>query len=135
MMMQLSRCQQTKHMVGNNVSSFSAMPVHEGTKTLLMQHAYAVKLPRNAPGTIHRACAFRPHTTSTTNFAAAVNSLSTMPEGNPVAIDVALVCKANAGISFELDSETPGEVLGDISATGLPVLASGVPVLASNLPV
>lgn len=67
--------------------------------------------------------AIRPHTTSTLNFAAAVNSWSTMPEGYPVAIDVALVCRANVATSFGLDFETPREVLGDVSATGLPVWA------------
>ncbi len=44
--------------------------------------------------------ASRPHTSSTSNFAAAVNILSTMPEVQLVVVDMALACGANVATSF-----------------------------------
>ncbi len=122
MMMQLSRSQQTKHMMPckwywNNVSTFSAMPVHEGMLHMqrfhaFMQHAYILLIYIYAyiyvcSQGMHLArytgpvlpAATRPHTSSTSNFAAAVNSLSTMPGVQPI-VDMALARGANVATSF-----------------------------------
>lgn len=64
--------------------------------------------------------ATRPHTSSTSKFAAAVNSLTTMLKVQPLAVDVTLACRARVANSFLLDSETSREVQGGVLALVLP---------------